>query len=348
MSFISDYAIYASNNEAPKDYHRWASLFVLSSLVSRKVWIDQGHFTIYPNLYVIFVGPPGNGKSTAMVIAQKMIRDFKDIPIGPASITKESLTNLLGGKDADLKRVFQWKGNPVEYTPVTFFANELTSLFGSTPIPMVGFFTDIYDREVYDVSTKKSGCDLVIGPYINLLGCMTPDITSQLVKQSIISGGFNRRCIFVNQLKRGDPVPFPEITPEMQQARDRCIAWGNRIRSISGQFEWEPSAKEWFRAWYNEKHKALQRHTDIVTQGYYVTKDVMLLKISMLIALSEGEELLLKKHHLEEGLKMLEYTEFNLSRVFSGTGRNALVLLKDRLVQILEIAYPNPVPQRKL
>jgi hypothetical protein len=348
MSFLHDYDLFASNNEAPRDYHRWASLFVLSSIVSRKVWIDQGIFTIYPNLYLVFVGPPGNGKSTAMMIGQKMVRAFPDIPIAAAAITKEMITKTMGGEGSELKRAFTYDSKQIEFTPMTFFANELTTLFGASPIPMVGFFTDIYDREVFDVSTKRSGCDLIQGPYINLLGCMTPDVTSSMLKQSIISAGFNRRCIFVNALKRGDPVPFPMVTPEMDAAWKRCVAWGKQIQAISGPFLWEDSARSFFAAWYNEKHKALQTHTDIVTQGYFVTKDVMLLKISMLIALSASKELLLKTEHLQKGLEMLEYTEHNLSRVFSGTGRNVLVPMKEKLIQMLEIAHPAPLLRRKV
>jgi hypothetical protein len=349
MSFLSDYDIYASNNEAPQDYHRWAALSVMSSLVSRKVWIDQGIFTIYPNMYIIFVGAPGNGKSTAMMIAQRLVRAFGDIPIAPSSITKEAITKRMGSQESDCKRTFEYEGKAVNYTPMSFFANELTTLLGASPLPMIDFFTNIYDQEVFEVETKRAGCDNILGPFINILGCMTPEVTTSLLKQNIISGGFNRRCIFVNALKRGHPVPFPMVTAEMQTAWNRCLEYGKSVRKVAGQFIWDPQARDYFSDWYiNNKHKKVTTHTDIVTQGYYVTKDVMLLKLAMLIALSHGHDLVLKTHHLQEGLKMLDFTEHNLPRVFSGTGRNVLVPLRDKLLAILEAAHPNPVLRKQM
>jgi len=346
--FFENYDIYASENEAPPIYHRWAALSVMACLVSRRVWIDQGIFTIFPNLYIIFVGQPGNGKSTAMRIGRKMVLDMGDIPVAPASITKEMITKTMGGEEASLKQTFMWNDKAFNYTPFNFFANELTDLLGPTPGPIITFFTSIYDEEVHIVSTKRAGIDNIEGPCVNLLGCMTPDVTTQLLKQNIISGGFNRRCVFVNAPKRGKGKPRPKVTDAMRDAYDNCLKWGKTLKKVSGQFTWTTEAEEFFDAWYEEKDKMLSTHSDIVTLGYYTTKDVMLLKIAMLIALSDSTDLVLRKTHLERGLEMLEFTERYLSRVFTGTGRNELVDMKTKLLTMLESRYPTAMMRKQI
>jgi len=349
MNFLDHYATFASNNEAPPEYHKWAALSVLSSIISRRVYIDQGIFTIYPNLYLIFVGPPGNGKSTAMNIAKKMVREFKEVVIAPASITKESITQLMGQPESPCKKSFILDGKPTDYCALSFYANELVTLLGAAPIPMIAFFTDIYDEEVFEVATKNKGCDLIERPCINLLGCMTPEITTSLLKQNIISGGFNRRCIFVNSANRGEPNPRPIITEAQKSAWSACIAHCTSLLTTSGKFHWTPEAEAFFDHWYiTEKHPKVRANTDIVTQGYFVTRDVMLLKISMLISLATSNELVLTDSHLKLGLSMLTSTEHNLSRVFDGTGRNELSVIKNRLLTMLETSHPLPIRRKQI
>jgi len=78
MSFLHDYHIFTSGNEAPQIFHRWAALSCLSHAVGRKVWVQWGILgNVYPHLYLIFVGDPGSKKSTAMNIAKNLILEKK-------------------------------------------------------------------------------------------------------------------------------------------------------------------------------------------------------------------------------------------------------------------------------
>jgi hypothetical protein len=75
--------------------------------------------------------------------------------------------------------------------------------------------------------------------------------------------------------------------------------------------------------------------TDPNLVGYYETKHIQLLKISMLVALSEGFELVLRKSHLEAGLAILGLAEYNLARVFQGIGRNELNAVATRVLDYI-------------
>lgn len=336
-TFLDNYLLYCSGNESPEIYHKWAGLSVLSAVIGRRVWIDQGIYVAFPNLYVILVGEPGNGKSVAMSIGRKMVRSFDHVVVAPSSITREKITQLMGHETSACRKL--WKNdNKIEiYTQLSFFANELVTLLGAAPIPMIQFFTDIYDEERFEVATKGAGCDNIEAPYITLLGCMTPEITSSLLKQNIISGGFNRRCVFINAIRRGKPHPRPFISDAQRTAWTNCQTWCHSIKDLSGKFTWGVGATDWFDTWYNgDYYSALDKHHNFATKGYYRTKSVMLLKVAMLVSLSERRDLVLDVTHLQRGLEWLEETEHLLPRVFDGTGRNELADLSSKLLSMLE------------
>ena len=66
MNLLADYLEFQSGNEVNENYHIWSAISALSALVSRRIWVNQGYFKIFGNLYVVLLGPPGNGKTTAM------------------------------------------------------------------------------------------------------------------------------------------------------------------------------------------------------------------------------------------------------------------------------------------
>lgn len=324
MSFLDNYKVYSSGNEAPPIYHTWAGISALSSLVSRRVWLSQGQFTVYPNLYVLFVGNPGNGKSTAMKIARRLVRKFgKTSPVAPASITREALTKDLGDPEGDHRLSFKYRAEDLEYCHVSIFANELVTLLGTSPLHMIEFLTDIWDEEEeFKVKTKNKGSDSIPRPNVTLLGCMTPDTTNNLLKENIISGGFARRCIFVYADRRGDPIPRPQTTPEQREAEAACIKWGQKLAVLNGEFVWTDDAIELFDSWYVENYELVQENTDLLLNGYYTTKNMLVLKVAMMLSLSKTLDLTLHAEQIQQAIDLLGKTEKHLSRVFEGTGRN--------------------------
>jgi len=320
MSFLSDYRDYCSGSEAHPTYHIFSGLVALSSIVSRKVWIEQGYFKVFPNLYVILVGPPGNRKTSAMSIAKALIRELKVVPFSAECVTKEKLVLDIYDQERAIQNIRQeWEAQRV-YSPMTVMVTELSEFLGAGSIGMINFLTTIYDQDVYEHRTKNKGEVTVVGPYLNLLACTTPDWITTYLRSDVISGGFSRRAIFVLETGKSGRIPFPEVTPAAKRAWDRTIEYSKRLLSVHGPMIWEPTAKQFYASWY----KDLQMPAEETVVGYYETKHMQLLKIAMLLSLSESTELVLRTSHLEAGLALLQLAEENLSRVFAGIGRNDL------------------------
>lgn len=339
-NFLEDYAILTSGNEAPTKFHRWAALSTLSHAVGRKVWTDWGILgKIFPHLYLIFVGDPGIKKSTAMNISKQLVLNLKDIPIAGESITRESMTQLMGNETSRCSKVYKWEDKPVKYSQLSIFANEFVNLLnsGGNPIGMIDFFTDVWDQEVFRVETKNKGTDVILNPYVSILGCLTPETIRMLMAQKVISGGMTRRCIFVLGDKSSRPVAFPEVSPAQHAARARINTYLNQIKTLVGQFVWEANGREYFEHWYGENFDRKKNETDIVLARFLETKPELVIKVAMLVALGQDcTNLVINEENLTVAQMLLTESEMTGPYLFAGTGRNELSPIAVNILRILE------------
>ena len=334
MSFLSDYLLYNSGNECPKNYHIWSALALLSSIVSHKVLIESGYYITRPNLYVCLVGEQGSRKSAAKDIARDILKDeFPGVPMSYAVMSKEAITKFLGSSDS-VRAYTDWKGILTEYHPFSMFINELKNFIGINPTGMIDFLTDIYDRKVFDVGTKNKGDDLVPNPYLVLLACETPEWIVSKLKADIISGGFSRRVIFVYETDEVIRIPFPTITPEMANSRARFITRLHQIEKITGVFVWSNEARSFYDQWY----QTLVYPTDPIMRGYFRSKHIQLLKVTMLLSLADRLSLVIERETLEVALALLDSIEPNMAKLSCGVGRNELAQPTNKLLEYIQMS----------
>lgn len=318
-NFLQDYRTYCSNLEVPPSFTTFASLTTIAALTKRRVWTYKGDYIrIYPNLFTILVGPPGCGKTTAMEISEDVLR-HNNIALSAESVTREKMIIDIQQQEVVLDHMPPDDKYRV-VSPYMVFATELSELFGAGGIGMVSFLTDIFSRNLYEARTKNKGSTYIRGPFLNILAGTTPDWITNYLKDDIISGGFSRRCLFVYETSRIDGEARPKIKPEMREAWARVIARSAAISQLKGPFKWTAGAEKFFDAWYPTRRTG----KDLSLLGYYETKDIQLIKVAMLVSISEGDDLVLDEHHFHAGLQLLGLAEHNLSRVFQGIGRNEL------------------------
>jgi hypothetical protein len=352
MSFLKDYEIYTSGNEAPSIFHTWSGFSVLSTCASRKVWLDQGPFIVRPNMYIILVGAPASKKSTAMSLARGLVQEVNYFPIAPASITKEALTKLMAEDGSPCKKVADLPdGSPMTYTHLSIFANELVVLInsGGNALGMIDFLTEIWDQDMLEIKTKNKGSDIAKNPFVTVLGCMTPDRMANLLYEKIISGGFNRRAIFVKAVRAPKAIPFPEITPEQREAQARCLQRCKEILKLCGPFAWTDSGKKAYQEFYDANFARIdESSSDAAFQGYLNSKGEYVIKLSMLIGLSERNDLVVEDWQVKAACMFLAQIEDGYREIFSSSGRNEFAPLLSSIEQLLKSIPDGAVPTSAL
>lgn len=335
-TFFNSYRIYNQASECPATFHLYGAMVALSSMLGRKVWLDMGYFQVYPNLYVTLVGPPGFRKSSALNGARALLNAC-GAPFISDSITKQKLVEDAGEQEISVPNLPPQFAEFSVYTPVTILATEISELIGPSAVGMTSFLTSVYDEQKdYSERTKNKGTTIIKRPAFNLLACTTPDWIRTYMKQDVIGGGFSRRVLFVFENRLPQRNALPVVTPEMQNAFNAAVSHMKRVGAVFGPFSFEPAAKDFYVNWYNN----LKTPHDVVLANYYGSKHVQLLKLSMLVALSEDVRRVIKLDHIVTALSILDNIEVNIPRVFEGVGRNDLSAHVSSILDVIKQTTP--------
>lgn len=355
MSFLSDYLDYASGNEAPEMFHVYAGYSVLSAAISRKVWLPYGDEAIYPNVYVIFVGDAGNGKSMALRKAKRMLSELGSVPISRSVETPEGLWRFMAGDPktnpptpSPVRFSTAWPDGIIrDCHPMTIIANEFVNFIGKDEKGWMNALNDIYDEDNYEYRTKNCGEDNLLGPYIVLLGALTTDVSADLQKERVIASGFARRTIFqYGERQWHNPHAIPEFDDAQKEVRQRCVDYARELTKVQGTFYWSKETQDWWETWYQKHLSAIPTAAPHI-KHWLTSKHVQLLKIAMLTSLSESVELVINIDHIETALAFLDRTEQDLYKVFGGVGRNELASVAVRIYEYVQ-GRTVPIPMKQM
>lgn len=308
FNFLQAYKEYTREAESPDSYHLWVGLSTIASVVRRQVWVDQKLYLLYPNLYIVLVGPPGRtAKTTAIRLSQRLLKNVESVTFGPDSLTREELIQTMARA-----------GGAGKTSAITLHSSEMSSLIEPSGIKMIQFLTDIYDGEgIWKYATKQSGKSTIHNPILNVLCGTVPDYIANDLPVSVIGSGFSARTIFVFEDEPRFANPHPdEVDPELTKA---LIAELQHIATLGGEFRWTPGAWELYEKQYEKILFSMPE--DYRLEDFHFRKKIHILKLAMLLAISERDDLTITEVDLETAWAILDELEVNMPRVFSAVGK---------------------------
>lgn len=336
-------------------FHVLGGYFCLSVAATRRVWLPFEDVAIFPNLYILYVGSAGNGKSWAMGKARRVLEELPDIQISGSLETPPGLWRFMNGNDkadppipSPVARPVTWPDGVLrEIHPMTIMANEFVNFISLDERGWINALNDIYDSDLYRYRTKGQGEDILVGPYITMLGALTTEVSADLQKARIISTGLARRTLFqYGERQWKNPHARPGFTPEQKAARAICVEHLKKVQKLSGPFICSPEVNTFWKDWY-DPHLASVPERPPQTQGWYATKSVQVQKLAMLTALGERGTLELCVSDFETALAFLENLEVDLEKIFGGVGRNELASVAIKMFEYVN-NLPEPISLRTL
>lgn len=331
-NYLKDYLHFSGGNECPEPYRMWSALSLLASVLGRKVWTYHGRFQILPSLYVILVGDAGSGKSTAKNQAKNIFtHQFPNYLISASFQSHQDVIDQLCNAQPRLWEEKDSDGKVVKinsYTSFFIVSNEFASLLATDKIGMVNFLVDIYDENEFSTGFKgqrhsnpeqKQRLD---NPYVNLLACAVPKWFMSNLKLDLFDGGLGRRLIIVYD-SRTEVVPEPMMPIGGIEAQARVIEHLKQCEAFQGELHRTLGARNWWNKWYRETKTA--QIDDPILQQFYQTKPVQVLKVAMLLSMSETPfTSLITEDHLAMAAQLITNLEPNVVKLTSGIGRNEL------------------------
>lgn len=323
MSFLSDYELAYSASEIPPNYTKFAALSIAAGVLQSKVWADLNYYTIWPNLYMLFVGPPGNRKTAAKDQAADMLEQRTQVV--QSAITKEKLMIRMQEAEEVVKGLdHPIQGGVYAQSPMSCYLTELSTFLGRDAIGMIDFLTNVYDRtgRRFDNETKNQGDDIIVNPVMNLLGCTTQSWISDYMKQSVISGGFTRRCLVIRESKYDRKPLFAPIPQDCLDAKKRAGARLRKMQDLKGCMSWDADLLPVMEKWYQEEGD--KQPVEESARFFHNSKHVQTIKFMMLISCSERDDLTLTMGDFGKAQDYVKIAERNIVATFEAVGRNEL------------------------
>lgn len=329
--FLSAYLKYSEKSEPPTSYHIWTCLSVIAAALQRKVYLKWGFKTLYPNIYIVLIGPSGCRKGTAMNIGKDLLQEINGILMASESTTREALIR-------DMKDSINTFTDPTDqmlkfHSSVTVFSEELSVFLGQQNIKFLADLTDWFDAsDQWTYRTKGSGTDKLVGVCVNILGATAPDWLRSILPQEAFGGGFTSRVIFVVEEGKKQIVPDPRIPDAIQRMRPDLIHDLEIISSMAGEMSFMDSTMEIYTEWYRKQSLA-PVIKDPHFAGYCERRAIHALKLSMVVSASRSSERIIRPEDFNRALALLESVEPRMPRAFMGLGR---ARYSEMTAQILE------------
>jgi hypothetical protein len=310
--FIDAYMDYTFESEAPDAYHRWVAMSIIGSAVGRRVKMEGAGYDIYPNQFILLIGPPGRTrKSTAIKAGRKILEEVPGITIAPQSLSRERLIEVF--EDA----YDEWRGESNVYLP----SSEFGTLVNTSGVGMLMLLTHLYngDESVFKHETKGSGSSEVKNPILSVLGATTPIWMQTEYPSASIEDGFAARIIFIVEEHKRKLIAFPK--PFDDKVKKKLVEDLTEISKRKGVLGYTPKGAQLFEEFYQDMHKPKPMDRDARMESFYDRSDVHMHKTGMICALSRGSDVI----DSEDVIRAYGYIaaiESKLTGIYSFLGNN--------------------------
>lgn len=328
--FLDWYLYGAGLSKVPPQFHLWAGIGALAAAVGDRVWFEK--FTdekLYPNLYVMLIGPSGTGKNQAWRRAQRRMEMLPSdeqlaVRLYRGKITAEAILSRLGNKKHG-SRI--WLVTP-----------ELAMQVGNGPKAesFITHMTELFDGDtVFQDDTRTSGQHHITNPVINWGSGTTNEWLLRAVgKQDILGGFFARICAIPGERtpERYAKVIYPHDHREVDAW---CSAYLTYLTHVTGRFTWDDAADELHTWWYENRAEP----DNPLLWNYYEHGDNMVYKLGMLMALSDQHKLVGEYVHMQAGIALYEWVYGQLGGVLEFAYRTPEV---EKLEMVRELIASAP------
>jgi len=320
-NFLEDYTKLHEGTEVPDIFALWCGVSGLSAMLGRRVFLDMGPFTIYPNVFVVLVAGSGRcRKSTAVKAVRRLIVQTEVPPkIIAQKITPEALIDALRTQEKkDGKILVKRCEGFVFADELSTFLNKKTYESGLSSL-LIQFY-DCEDR--FEYHTRGRGKEVAHNVCLGLLGASTVDWIRNAIPFDAIGGGLTSRIIFVYVEKPPPPVAVPRYTEEKLGLMEKMVRHLRMVARLKGEVKLTKEAWDFYKESYDTFYVSSPFFDEENLSGYASRRHVHLLKVGMAFASSELSinkegHLLVERKHLEGSELLLSESEKLMPRVLA-------------------------------
>lgn len=331
--WLDSYMDFVDMTEPPILFKEWCAISTIAACLKRKCWMEW-ETQVYPNMYIVLIGPSASKKGTAMFPAASFLREV-GIKLAAESLTREALIKILTRSIESYMPDSLDATKLIYHSSITIFSQELAVFIGQNQPSLISALTDWWDcRDPWIYETKGGGEEIIEKTWVNLIGATTPDLLGSILPQDAIGGGLTSRIIFVYGSKRSKKVALPYKyinTSKAIKLRDNLLKDLEIIAQIQGEFKPTDKYISLYERWYDTcENIELKREPNYA--HYIGRRSVHLRKLTMVMSASRGDDMVLNELDYTRALNLLEATEKLMPQVYKGFGKSELAEIFPKLL----------------
>lgn len=325
-TFIDGFMKYTEGRGSPQLYRKWTAIFLVSAVMERKSYVVTTKGRLFPNQYILLVGPAGVGKSLCTTLANELIEEIRTpenpLHLAPTSVTKASLIDRLAEAE---RRIIK----PTETPSVTAFnsliiiPNEFGVFLPSWEGEFMNTLTDLWDCGRYAESRRTGNTKIELpNTQLNLLSATTPAQLMTLLPEGAWEQGFMSRMMMAYSGEITHTDLFAELDYDGVLYKN-LVAELKRIYKIWGEMTVSDEAKEAINTWARGGGQPAPDHPKLTS--YRIRRIAHLLKLCMVACASESNDRIITLDHYVEALDWLVELEAFMPDIFKSmkTGGDA-------------------------
>lgn len=330
--WLKAFAQCIDNTEAPEHFWLWGGIYTIGAAMNRNVWVPYGIDNIHPNLYVLFIAPPGKCRKGGPVgMSKKMLRAI-GVNVAVDSTSKEALTKELHDnvRVIDLPEL----GTQQQCT-LSVISKELSSLLAIDAKKMIECLTDLFDdHDIWEYKTKGGRADKLYNPGLNMFAATTPNYVANNLPYEAFGAGFFSRVLCVVGTEKKQRVTFPTIDADLLHTLTQDL---HLIETtIRGPVRWTERGKRVFDGWYQGLDGKYQDVQDDRFHGFIERSHIQVLKVATVLSANQSDVLELNSTLIGQAIDLVESIYTDLDDAFAGLGRADLSVVTHMLRKQLE------------
>ena len=353
MDLIEEFVRRTDNGLSPERYRRWTALAMVAAVVDRRVYtaIRAGK-QLFPNLYILLVGPPGEGKTMAIEAGRALAETQPHVALAPDHTSYEAFIRQLSKRAEELDAEEEM---PKRRATLALMLSEWGTFIRTPELDQLAMLAHVYDCGDYKALTIGRGLDFAENLYVNILAGCTPAWFAEGFPPNSYEQGLPTRLVLVYEESVGPLDTTPPYVSDMtrdpiEEANKLTeFFWPHldRLAKVRGFVPWDEKAIAGLNSWKAQGYAP--RPDDPMLVGYCKRRPLNVAKIALLFALARHPDVAkIFLPDFESAKEILLDAEIAMPKALTAAGGNIYQLRMEAVAIYVEKRYletKKPVPE---
>jgi len=322
-------------DEVPKSFHVWSCLTLIAACVGDRVYFQRvREMPLYPNLYTFLIDESGIGKGRAIRFASNFVKDIPLVNYYEGKITAARLIDKLGRPQINPETGRREVANSKMFLATPELAMSIGK--GELAESFIETLTELYGGSaLIQEGTRAHGDVTIKNCCMNWIAGTTKEWLLKAVSPQAIQSGFFARCIAVYGDKEERRKMFrPQYPIDYQEVIGHIQARIYSLCFLRGEMSLTDEAEKYVNEWYLNRSEP---EDDLMKPAWNRQRELVL-KLAMLLRLSDGETLKIDYYHIRHAIKLSMINEGSMPDLVEFASRTPETSAEAQIARVLQRA----------